>query len=76
MTQQSDTAYTKQARKALAVAHREEHDFGGWLAGILADVAGELGSASALAARRRPVHLDSADQIALLLEAAGDLDRG
>lgn len=45
MTQQADTAYTKQARKALAIAHREEHDFGGWLAGILADVAGELGSA-------------------------------
>ena len=26
--------------------------------------------------RRRPVHLDGAEQIAILLEAAGDLDRG
>jgi integrase len=26
--------------------------------------------------KRRPVHLDSAEQIAILLEAAGDLDRG
>jgi len=52
MTEQSDTDYTKQAREVLVIAARQEYDFGGWLAGILADVASELGSSSALTARR------------------------
>jgi hypothetical protein len=44
--------YTKTAREAVLHAARDEHDFGGWLASVLAGVAAELGSTSALTAGR------------------------
>lgn len=44
--------YTKDAREAVLHAVRDEHDFGGWLASVLASVAAELGSTSALTAGR------------------------
>lgn len=37
---------------AIARAARTEHDFGGWLAGVLAIAAAELGSSDALTASR------------------------
>jgi hydroxyethylthiazole kinase-like sugar kinase family protein len=37
---------------AMVAAAREEHDFAGWLAGILAAAAAELGSEEALTAGR------------------------
>ncbi|MCW2901818.1 MAG: hypothetical protein JWO67_4083 [Streptosporangiaceae bacterium] len=37
---------------AMVAAVREEHDFAGWLAGILAAAAAELGSSDALIAGR------------------------
>jgi hypothetical protein len=40
--------YTSRAVAALTQAARAEHDFGGWLAGVLAEVAGQLGSSDAL----------------------------
>jgi len=40
--------YTRQATAAITRAARAEHDFAGWLAGVLADVAGRLGSSDAL----------------------------
>jgi hypothetical protein len=46
------TAYTDRARDAILRAARTEHDFGGWLAAVLAAVAAELGSSSALTAGR------------------------
>ncbi len=45
-------AYTKVAHTAILAAVRDQHDFGGWLASVLANVAAELGSTSALMARR------------------------
>jgi len=44
--------YTKDARRAILRAVREEHDVGGWLASVLASVAAKLGSTSALTAGR------------------------
>ncbi len=44
--------YTKDARRAVLHAVQDEHDFGGWLAGVLASVAAELGSTCALTAGR------------------------
>ena len=44
--------YTKQAHAAILVAVRNQHDFGGWLAGVLSSVAADLGSADALTAGR------------------------
>jgi hypothetical protein len=44
--------YTKDAHAAILAAVREQHDFGGWLAGVLASVAADLGSTSALTAGR------------------------
>jgi hypothetical protein len=44
--------YTDRAVTAILDAVREEHDFGGWLAGVLATAAAELGSAAALTAAR------------------------
>jgi hypothetical protein len=44
--------YTKDARQAVLRAVRDEHDFGGWLASVLASVAAELGSTFALTAGR------------------------
>jgi hypothetical protein len=45
-------AYTTKARTAILAAVREQPDFGGWLAGVLASVAADLGSTSALTAGR------------------------
>jgi hypothetical protein len=42
--------YTEDARAAILAAVREQHDFGGWLAGVLAGAAAELGSSDALIA--------------------------
>ena len=44
--------YTARAVAAILQAARAEHDFAGWLAGVLADVAGQLGSSDALIAGR------------------------
>jgi hypothetical protein len=44
--------YTRRATAAVAEAARNEHDFGGWLAGILARAAAQLGSTTALTAKR------------------------
>jgi hypothetical protein len=41
-------ANTARAVEALLRAARAEHDFAGWLAGVLAQVAGQLGSSDAL----------------------------
>jgi hypothetical protein len=45
-------AYTTKAHTAILAAVREQHDFAGWLAGVLASVAADLGSTSALTAGR------------------------
>ena len=47
-----EQTYTNRAATAIAAAAREEHDFGGWLAQILATAAAELGSTAALTAGR------------------------
>lgn len=55
MTEIPDAAgadYAKDARRAILRAVRDEHDFGGWLAGVLASVAAELGSTFALTVGR------------------------
>jgi hypothetical protein len=44
--------YTKQARVAILAAVRDQHDFGGWLAGVLSSVAADLGSSDALTGGR------------------------
>ncbi len=44
--------YSDQARTAILAAVNEEHDFGGWLAAVLSDVAADLGSSHALTAGR------------------------
>jgi hypothetical protein len=44
--------YTKKAHAAILAAVRDEHDFGGWLAGVLATVSADLGSTDALIAGR------------------------
>jgi hypothetical protein len=46
-------SYNDQARAAILEAAKAEHDFGGWLAAVLACVAAELGSSDALTAERR-----------------------
>jgi hypothetical protein len=43
----SNGDYTKEARAAILAAVREQHDFGGWLAGVLATVAADLGCTEA-----------------------------
>jgi hypothetical protein len=43
-------SYTARAGQAVLEAARSEHDFGGWLAHVLAAVAAELGSTDALTA--------------------------
>jgi hypothetical protein len=50
--QKTNDTYTDRAAAATLEAARTEHDFGGWLAGILARTAAELGSTDALTARR------------------------
>jgi hypothetical protein len=44
--------YTQEARAAILTAVSEQHDFGGWLAGVLSSAAAELGSSDALIAGR------------------------
>jgi hypothetical protein len=44
--------YTKDAHAAILAAAHDEHDFGGWIASVLASVASDLGSSSALTAGR------------------------
>jgi hypothetical protein len=44
--------YTKDAHAAVLAAARDQHDFGGWIASVLASVASDLGSTSALTAGR------------------------
>lgn len=46
------TDYTHRAVRAMLSAARGQHDFAGWLAQVLAKVAGQLGSADALTAGR------------------------
>ena len=47
-----EQSYTDRATGAVVDAVREEHDFGGWLAQVLATAAAELGSSTALTAGR------------------------
>jgi hypothetical protein len=47
-----EQSYTDRATTAIVDAVREEHDFSGWLAQILATAAAELGSTAALTAGR------------------------
>jgi hypothetical protein len=49
---QTQDTYADRATAATLEAARNEHDFGGWLAGILARTTGELGSTDALTAGR------------------------
>jgi hypothetical protein len=44
--------YTRNAHHAILQAVRDQHDFGGWLAGVLASVSADLGSTDALTAGR------------------------
>jgi|NGEPerStandDraft_8_1074529.scaffolds.fasta_scaffold221005_1 hypothetical protein len=48
----NDGDYTPDAHAATLAAVREQHDFGSWLAGVLASVAADLGSIDALTAGR------------------------
>jgi len=48
----SANQYTQQAVTAMLAAARTEHDFAGWLAGVLAQAASELGSSDAITAGR------------------------
>jgi hypothetical protein len=47
-----EQTYTDRAATAIVDAVREEHDFGGWLAGVLATAAAELGTTAALTSGR------------------------
>jgi hypothetical protein len=47
-----EPTYTDRATIAILDAVRAEHDFGGWLASVLATAAAELGSSTALIAGR------------------------
>ncbi|WP_249012250.1 hypothetical protein [Conexibacter sp. DBS9H8] len=44
--------YSKTAHAAVRAAAEQEHDFGGWLADVLARAAADLGSTDALTAGR------------------------
>jgi hypothetical protein len=48
----TDQTYTTQAAAAVLQAAQAEHDFGGWLAQVLAIAAAQLGSGAALTAGR------------------------
>ena len=48
----SQQSYTDRATTAILDAVRDEHDFSGWLAQVLATTAAELGSTAALTAGR------------------------
>ena len=47
-----DPAYTRSAVEALTAAVEAEHDFPGWLAAVLAEVAARTGGSDALTAGR------------------------
>lgn len=47
-----EKSYTSTAVEATTEAARTEHDFGGWLAAVLATAAARLGSSDALVAGR------------------------
>jgi hypothetical protein len=49
---QTRESYTDQATAATLQAAHTEHDFGGWLAGVLVRAAAQLGSTDSLTARR------------------------
>jgi len=51
-TMRGDGNYTDRAARAVIEAVRDEHDFGAWLAGVLATAAADLGSTAALIAGR------------------------
>jgi hypothetical protein len=46
------TSHTERATAAVLDAVRGDHDFGGWLAGVLAAAAAQLGSSDALTTGR------------------------
>lgn len=48
----SNDDYERDAHRAILQAVREQQDFGGWLAGVLARVSADLGSTFALTAGR------------------------
>ena len=52
MATAGNSNYTSDAHRAVLQAVRAEHDFGGWLAGVLATVCAALGSTDALTAGR------------------------
>ncbi len=47
-----EQSYTDRATSAILDAVREEHDFSGWLAQVLATAAAQMGSTAALTAGR------------------------
>ena len=47
-----EQTYTDRAATAIVDAVRDQHDFGGWLARVLASAAAELGSTAALTSGR------------------------
>ena len=47
-----EPAYTRAAVEAVSQAAREEHDFAGWVAGVLASVAAEVGGTEQLLSGR------------------------
>jgi hypothetical protein len=49
---QTHDTYTERAAAATLEAARSEHDFGGWIVGVLARTAAELGSTEVLTAGR------------------------
>jgi hypothetical protein len=66
--------YTPDAHTAILAAVRVEHDFGGWLAGVLATVAADLGSTHALVAGR-PGSWE-AEQVRALVNGTAGWDDG
>ena len=52
MTRPQQDNYTERATASIVAAVREEHDFSGWLAEVLATAAAQLGSTAALTAGR------------------------
>jgi len=52
LTNADNGDYTRDARAAILAAAREQPDFGGWIASVLASVAADLGSTAALTAGR------------------------
>jgi hypothetical protein len=52
MSTADESAYTQAATDAIRTAGEHEHDFGGWLAGVLEHVARERGGSESLVAGR------------------------